>query len=801
MQTLWQDLRYGARMLMKQPGFTLIAVLTLALGIGANTAIFSVVNAVLLRALPYQEGERLVWFSARLANGGSDSFSLEEMRRVRAEANTLAVAAGEMFRSVNLTGNDRPDRVRGGWVTTNYFEVFQVKPLVGRTFAADEEQPGAPRVVVVREDFWRNRMNADPNAVGKKLLLDGETYEVIGVVPASFHSMMDKDSEVFMTAQHFPGNVAAQEFRFLFGVARLKPDASLAQAQAEINTIADRWAQENPSLNGGRGVSLSQLHEMVARGIRRSLLLLAGAVGFILLIACANLANLLLARGAARSKELTIRAALGASRWRLMRQLLIESCLLSLIGGGLGLLLAAWSIEPLLTLSPGLIPYGTAELDWRVLSLTLAASLLTGVLTGLAPALQFGNPDLQRALKEGGRSSQTSPGWQRTRGAFVVLQVALSFTLLIGAGLLLKSFYRLLNVNPGFDSQNLLTLEYRLPRGKYNTSAAQWGFHKQVVERLSAVPGVQSAALARGLSFTGNGGNARVVLSDRERPARGKEPLVQFNTATANYFATLGIPFVRGRLLDERDRGDAPLAFIINQTMAARFWPNTDPIGQQVQLVDGNTTGTIIGIVGDTKHLWLSDPLRPQMYASYSQMPGLFATVALRTSVEPLSLTNAVREAIWQVDRDQPMWKFRTMEFLLDSSVGNQRFVMTLMTLLAALALALAAIGLYGVMAYSMAQRTSEIGLRMALGAQARDVLRMILRQGVKLVLPGLALGFAVAWWATAWLQTMLFEVSPTDKTMFALTAGLLLPAALAACWIPARRATKVDPMIALRCE
>jgi len=798
---LWQDLRYGARRLVKQPGFTLIAVLTLALGIGANTAIFSVVNAVLLRALPFHNAERLVSVSAQLANGANDAFSLAETRWLQEQATTLEAIAGEHFRSVNLTGTERPDRVRGGYVTANYFDVFQIKPLAGRTFARAEEQPGAARVAVVREDFWRNRMNADPNLAGKKLTLDGQVYEVIGVVPASFRSLQDPDSEVWMTAQYFPGNVAAQDFRYLYCAGHLKAGATLAQAQAEIKTIADRWAQAWPKENAGRSALVELSHELAARGIRRSLELLSLAVGFILLIACANLANLMLSRGAARAKELTIRAALGASRWRLMRQLLSESLLLSLCGGGLGLLLASWSIEPLLQLSLGIIQYGKAELDGRVLLFPLAVTLLTGVLTGLAPALQFGNPDLQSALKEGGRGSGESRGWRRTRGAFVVIQVALSFTLLIGAGLLLKSFYKLLHVDPGFQTENLLTFEYRLPRAKYATSEAQWNFHRQVVERISEVPGVQSVALARGVSFTGNRGYASVVQPDRERPARGQEPQVLFNTVTPGYFETTGIPFVRGRLFNDTDRGATPLVFLVNQTMAARFWPREDPVGKQVQMAADGATGTVIGIVGDTKHLWLSDQPKPQLYSSYSQMPGTFATVAARTNVEPLTLVNAVRQAVWQADPDQPMWKFRTMDFLLSRSVGDQRFVLVLMLLFAALALVLACIGLYGVMAYSVTQRIPEIGLRLALGAQPRDLLRLVLGQGMRLALLGLALGIIASFWGARLMEKMLFEVNATDKPTFVAIAVLLTMVALLACWIPARRAAKVDPMIALRCE
>jgi predicted permease len=801
LERLREDLRYGLRMMRKNPGFSLVAIITLALGIGANTAIFSVVNAVLLRSLPYHNADRMVNVAGQLRNSGYSPFSLSETRDLQTQAQTFDAIAGEHMRSVNLTGGERPDRVRGGYVTSNYFDVFHIGPLMGRTFAAQDELAGASRVVVVREDFWRTRMNASSDLASKTLTLDGELYQVIGVVPASFRSVQDPDSEVWMTAQYFPGFSDARDSRYLFLTAHLKPGVSLTQAQTDLKTIAERWALAYPKENGGRSIAIEYWYELAARGLRRSLVILSLAVGFVLLIACANLANLMLLRGAARAKELMVRAALGASRWRLLRQILTESMLICLFGGGLGVLLAWWSIKPLLELSPGLIPYNEAELDWRVLSVTLALTLLTGLLAGLAPALQFGNPDLQSALKEGGRTSNEGLGWRRARGVFVTVQVALSFTLLIGAGLLVKSFYKLLHVDPGFKPDNVLTFEYRLPRSKYRDDAALWNFHRQVTERIKEVPGMESVALARGVSFTGNGGGAFITLPDRESPERGKEPGVLFNTVTANYFATMRIPLMRGRPFNEADDFKSPPVYLINQTMAVKFWPNEDPVGKQVYLEDNRTPGTVIGVVGDTKHLWLSDTLQPQMYAAYSQMPGTFATVAARTNVDPMSLSKAVREAFWKVDADQPLWKMRTMDFLLLRSVGDQRFMLVLMSAFAVLALTLASIGLYGVMAYGVTQRTREIGLRMALGARTADVSRMILGQGMTLTLSGLALGALLAFWGTRLMRQLLFEVSATDLTMFGLTAAVLIAIAGAVCWIPARRASRVDPMITLRAD
>jgi putative ABC transport system permease protein len=801
MQTLWQDLRYGARMLMKKPGFTLIAVITLALGIGANTAIFSVVNAVLLRQLPYRDADRLVTMALPLPNGVNSSFSLVELEEIRAQAQSVETIAGETTQSVNLTGVQQPDRVRGSFVTANFFDVFKITPMAGRAFGPDEDKPGAERVVVVRESFWRRRMNNDPNLANKTLILNAEPYSVIGVVPDMFRSPQDPEVEVWITARHYASATSNRDFRFLFGFGYLKPGVTLTQAQAELRVISERLAQAWPRENAGRVARVDLLREFSVRGIRSEMLILQAAVGLILLIACANLANLMLSRGAARAKEMTVRAALGAGRWRLMRQMLTESLLLSLTGGGLGLLVAAWSVEPLLNLSPGIIPFGAASLDHRVLIFTLGVAVLTGVLSGLAPALQLGAPDLAQKLKEGGRASGESAGWQWARGGFVVAQIALSLTLLAGAGLLVRSFYKLLQVDMGFNPENLLTFEYRLPRSKYNSSEAQWVFHRQVVEGLSAVPGVQSVALARAAPFSFNGGFAGIELPGRERKPQGKEPRAQFNTVTPGYLATLNIPLLRGRMFNESDRGDAPLVYLINQTMAERFWPNEDPIGKPVKIVEAPSPGTVIGVVGDTRQRFLSDERQPQMYSCYSQLPGLFATVVARTSVEPISLADAVREAVWKIDPDQPMWKIRTVEFMFERTTGDRRFMLALMGAFAALALALASIGLYGVMSYSVEQRTRDIGVRMALGAQTSDVMRLVIGQGMALTLVGIGIGLLASFGLTRLMKDMLFGVGPTDPLTFVAIAVLLTAAALMACYIPARRATKVDPMVALRTE
>ena len=803
MQTLWQDLRYGVRMLFKQPGFTLIAVVTLALGIGANTAIFSVVNAVLLRALPWHNAERLVILTSTEPGGSRDALSLPEAEDFKTQMRSLEDLTGVQSQSVNLTGGDRPDRVRGAFVTSNFFQFFHLTPIIGRTLAPGEDQRGAPKVVVINEKFWRERLNGEPHPVGKKLMLNGEPYDVIGVIPSGFQQPLDAEVEVWLGAAQYSGFTAQRDFRYMVRLGRLKPEATLVQAQAEAGGVASQLAQAYPKENAGRGARVEYFRDATVGDLRCMLLVLLGAVGVILLIACVNLANLLLARSLARQKEIAVRVALGAGRWRLMRQLLTETTLLGLLGGAGGLLLAAWGLQALLKLPQNFVRNEAIRLDAPVLMFALAISIVTGWLFGLAPALQLAKPDLHARLKEGGRSNSNSGGakWNRLRSAFVVVQVAASLLLLVTGGLLIRSFDKLLRVNPGFKPEKLLTMEYRLPRAKYAQGEAQWNFHRQVVERIAQTPGVTSAALIDGLPFSFNYGMTAIVLLDRALPPPGQEPQVTPSLVTPGYFGTMGIPLVRGRLFDDHDQLGTPFVYLINQTMARHFWPDQDPIGKQIKLVEDNTTGTVIGVVGDTRHYSLEEEARPQMYSAYSQRPNIFVTVVARTAVEPMSLADSLRQAVWKVDSEQPMWKIRTVEFLLDQRLADRRFVMTLMSLFAAVALALTVIGLYGVLSYTVRQRTPEIGLRMALGAGVRDILRMVLRQGLTLVLIGVTLGLIAAWLLTRLMGNLLYGVSATDPLTFATLALLLTLVALVACWIPARRATQVDPLIALRCE
>jgi putative ABC transport system permease protein len=801
MQNLRSDFRYAVRMLAKKPLFSIVAIVTLALGIGANTAIFSVVNAVLLRALPYHNSNQLVLLGTSGSSGDRDGLSVPEAQDFQSQMHSLEDLTAFQSQSVNVTGGERPDRVRGAFVTANFFKFFNLKPIVGRTFVDGEDQPGGAKIAVVNEQMWRERLNSDPNLGQKNLILNGEPYSVIGVVSDSFKHPLDPDVEIWMPVANFPGNTNQREGRFLFAMGHLKLGMSLAQAQAEASTIANRLAQAYPKESTGRTAKVDNYRDWLVSDVKPMLWLLFAAVGVILLIACANLANLLLARGLSRLREVAVRAALGASRWRLIRQLLTETTLISLVGGALGIVLAYWGLYALLKLPQNFVNTQDATLDMRVLLFALGVSLLTGWLFGLVPALQLAKPDLQSFLKEGGRGSGEGARWNRLRSGFVVAQVALSLVLLVSAGLLIRSFDKLLRVSVGFRPEQLLSLEYRLPRTKYKEVAGQWNFHRQVMERIQEIPGVKSVALVRGLPFSGNGATTALTLPDREPPAKGHEPEVMFNSATPNYFATMGIPFIKGRLFSDQDRPDTPGVVVINQTMAQRFWPNQDPVGRQVKSVADGTTLTVIGVVGDAKHYWLEEQQRPQMYGAYSQQPGYFATVVIRTTVEPLSLSEPVRQALWKVDTDQPMWKIRTVEFLVNRSMADRKFLLALMGLFALLALVLTMIGLYGVISYLVNQRTQEIGIRMALGAQMRDILQMVLKQGMVLVLTGVALGLAAAWLTTRLMARLLYQVSATDPLTFAVIATLLVAVALLACYLPARRATKVDPLVALRYE
>jgi predicted permease len=805
MQTLWQDLRYGARMLFKHPGFTLIAVCTLALGIGANTAIFSVVNAVLLRPLPFAEQERLVWCWGSTPSGhrraAVSPLDFTDFRAQNQSFEHLAAAIAVPV-SFILTGSGEPEHLRAGVVTGNYFEALGVSAALGRTFQLENEQSGRERVVVLSHGLWQQRFGGDPNVVGRQLTLDNKSFEVLGVMPAGFRFPEEAEMWAPMSFDLAP-EMRQRKAHFLRPLGKLKAGVTLAQAQADINRVAEQLAAEFPESNKGWSMFLVPLRERLTGNIRPTLLLLLGAVGFVLLIACANVANLLLVRAAARQKEITIRLALGAGRWRIIRQMLTEGVLLALAGAALGVLIAAWGIDLLLLLSADNLP-STAQvkIDGLVLAFTLGLSLLTGVMFGLVPALHSLKFNLGEALKDGGRNASDGRGRNRARGLLVVLESAVAVILLVGAGLLLRSFVLLQNVNPGFDAQNVLTARLNLSREKYSASQKAGLFFNQLERRLAALPGVEAVGMVSELPLSGQPNDAPFRVEGR---ATAKpEDLYDADARTVNqhYLQAMRIPLLRGRGFTEQEvQQSAPVA-IVSTALVREVFPNEEPLGKRLVLDYSNQTFEIIGVVGDIRHRSLEQTPFPAAYfPSYERS---FVNLTLRTTADPLSLAAAVRQEVQALDPDQPVANLKTMAQWQTESVTEPRYRTILLGLFATVALLLAAIGLYGVMSYSVTQRTNEIGIRMALGAAPRDVLRLILRQGLTLTLIGIGLGLAGALALTKLLSSlteMLYGVSAADPLTFGAIPLLLLLVAFLACYLPARRATKLDPLLALRRE
>ncbi len=812
MHTLWQDLRFGARMLLKNPGVTLVAVIALTLGIGANTAIFSVVNAVLLRSLPYEDGERLaiVWENRQSGKGNPQNvINLGNFFDWKDQNNVFSDMAAFFDLNRNLTSDGEPEEVAGQIATTNLFSVLGVKPIQGRTFAPDEGKPGQPRVVVIGYDLWQRRFGGDPNIVGRNITINNEPNTIIGVLPADvgWHvqkgSMIKKAPEIWSPWQ-VSNELRERKGRFARAVARLKPGVTLAQAQNEMNIIGARLEQQYPEFNTNWGVNVVPLRTQFTGEIRKPLLILLGAVGFVLLIACANVANLLLARAASRRKEIALRAGLGASRWRIARQLLTESVLLSALGGVFGLLLAWWGTKALIALSPpGLMDLRNVAVNLPVLGFTFGLTLLTGIIFGLVPALEAARFDLTDSLKEGGKNIGGGARSQRLRNLFVVTQVALALVLLVGAGLLMKSFNRLQSVEPGFEPNNLLTMQINLPGRKYDTDRKIIDFFKRAIEQLQAIPGVEVAGAINSLPFAGPHSGTNVEIEGQPKLPPGQELGTGVCVTDANYFQAMHIPLKRGRLFTEQEATEMRHVVVVNETFARQNLPGQDPIGKRVtiNMKDENVPSEIIGVVGDNKHLGLDTEVEPMAFWPHPELAYSSMTLAIRTRGEPTSIASAARNVIRNLDPEQPVGEVSTMNNLMAKSIARSRFNATLLAVFSLVALVMAAVGIYGVISYSVQLRTHEIGVRMALGAQRRDVLTLVVKRGIVLGLIGVTAGLIASFGLTRLIATLLFEVTATDTTVFAGVAGALFLVTLIACYVPARRATKVDPLVALRYE
>jgi predicted permease len=806
MESLRQDLRYAIRTWLRSPFFTGIAILAMALGIGANTAIFSVVNTILLRPLPYPNAERLVriWETeAELAKAPITPADFLDWRQQSQSFEQLAAFRSQSF---NVTGGQEPERIRGARVSANFFLLLGVQPALGRSFTEDEDQPGHNQLLVLSDELWRRRFGADPHIIGTTLLVNDRSYTVIGITPrgATFPT---KQAEMWTPNAFSDAEKKTRRTHYISAIGRLKPNVTLAQAQAEMTGIAGRLEQQYPTSNSKVGVKLVSLKEEVVGNVQPVLMILLVTVICVLLIACGNVANLLLARAVTRQKEIAVRNALGASRLRIIRQMLTESILLSLAGGALGLILAFAGVYLLVELKPTNIPrLAEIHLDARALAFTLLLSLLTGLLFGTFPALHASTPDLNESLKEGARYHSPGPGQHRLRNLLVVAEVALSLVLLIGAGLLIKSFLRLRNVDLGFDQHNLLTMEIALPPSKYADSQKQVAFFQQALEGVKSMPGVQQVAAISDLPLLG--GNSTIFqVEGRPVVNQGEKPLTEYRLISADYFQAMSIPLLKGRLFTERDNKAALGVVIINQTLASRFFPGQEPLGKRIGLSDPPDWREIVGVVRDVRDYGPDTEPNPECYVPYLQnAPDYVASTTSSMALvvhtaEPASLTSVVRHQIQTLDKDQPISNLRTMEDLLAETVAQRRFNMLLLSIFAALALLLAAVGVYGVINYSVTQRTHEFGVRMALGAEPRDVIKLVLSQGMKLTATGIILGLVAAFAITRTLSSLLYGVTATDPAVFLLVSLLMAAIALLASYHPARKATKLDPMIALGTE
>jgi putative ABC transport system permease protein len=808
METLLKDIRYGFRGLLKHPGFALVAVLTLALGIGANTAIFSVVNGVILAPLPFPDQHQLL----TLGEGGRGqafpergSFSFPDYKDLQGQTQTLSYVSAYLNSGTILRSEGFQDeRIFGADVSPEFFDVLGVKPQLGRVFTREEDKPNAG-VVLISHRLWQQRFHGSPDVVGKQIRMTASTVSIIGVMPPGFEYPFRSEHRDFwepLSDRPLPGS-DQRDNRSYGVIARMKPGVSIEQARAELDTISRRLEQQYPNSNTSVFIGAANLSDDLVRDTKPALLILLGAVSFVLLIACANVANLLLARAASRQKEIAVRTALGASRWRIVRQLLIESLILALIGGSFGLLLAIWVGRFIVAFGPGNIPRLSAvHLDARVLAFSFAVSILTGIIFGLVPALQASSPNVTAWLKDGARGSSGGPRKNLARSFLVISEVALSLMLLVGAGLLLKSFVRLLNTNPGFDSSQVVTLDIPLSRQRYDTPEKQAQFFAQLVEKTKSVKSVESVGLVNNLPLSNSIDELDFEVFGRAPYPLGTIHQAHYTLVTPGYFDALKIALKRGRFFNDADREDSPPVMLVSESLVSTYFPSENPIGLRLTIDPDQPPIEIVGIVGDARRISLATRAAPEFYVPYAQAPiRRMNVVARSTNANPSALVSAIRSLVTEMDRDQIIWQTRPLDQLVDASIADRRFNMWLLAGFAGLALILAVLGIYGVMTYSVRQRTHEIGIRMALGAKASDVLGLVIRNGMTLAIIGAVIGLAGAFGLTRLMTTLLFEVKATDVFTYATVAIGLQVVALVACYIPARRAAKVDPLVALRYE
>ena len=808
MNTLLADIRFGLRMLLKSPTTTFVALLALTLGIGANTAIFSVVNGVLLRTFPYADAERLVLVWEKSPRNDQNSINLGNFFDWKEQNQVFTDMAVFFDRNFNLTGDGEPEEVTAQIGTTNLFSVLGTNPVLGRTFADDDGRDEQSRVVVISYALWQRRFGGDRNIVGRQINVNERPSTIVGVMPATFGWHIQKGTQASRPADiwipfQVPNELRLRRGRFASAVARLKPGVSIDQAKQEMATIGARLSQQYPEFNTNWSVNVVPLRTQVTGAIRRPLFILLGAVAFVLLIACANVANLLLARASSRRKEIAVRAGLGATRRRITRQMLTESVMLSLTGGTLGVLVAWWGTKALVALSPpALIDLKNVTVSLPVLAFTVGLSLLTGIVFGLAPALEATRFDLHDSLKQGGKNVGGTAGGQRMRSLFVVTQVALALVLLVGAGLLLKSFNRLQSVDTGFNPQNLLAVRLNLLPGKYDTDQKRVDFFKRAVAQMQAIPGVEAAGAINTPPFTGLYSGTNIEVDGQKLPP-GQELGTGVCVTDANYFQTMQIPLKLGRLYTAQEATEMRHVVVVNETFVRKNLGGQNPLGRQVTIYmkDDNVPSEIIGVVADHKHLGLDLPVEPVAYWPHPELVYSGMTLMLRTRGDASAVGSAARNVIHTLDPQQPIGEVSTMETLLSTSVARARFSASLLTVFSFLALIMAAVGIYGVMSYSVLQRTHEIGVRMALGAQRFDVLKLMVKKGIVLGIIGVVVGLAASFALTRLIATLLFDVTPTDTATFVIVSAGLFLVTLFACYVPARRATKVDPLKALRYE